>query len=421
MISYTGQDKKLSFAAMVAKTWGRMAGSSVWLEKYGVYLTVTRVYFYDKGVRHWPCISFIRAQLFDVNWKHLEGYNLEWQGENITFPRTLEVPTPYEEGGGFYGPEDPRIIIEQGVLDAEPVIVFNMVEDTKTVVRSMHSFRPFSNFTTKYKIEHQDTKSAEKNWSPFFMPQANTTGEKRWPSHYIHFVYDYDPLSILRCHLLNGACTFVYQDPRPAAYLDQHKHNDTKGVMRGGTNFEPITFSTRQGLASFVGFPRTHTDAGCDKEAVYRPEMMILTTNGTHFYLDYSSEALTFGHAILTETQFDDACDKGRILLGNSIARFDDALDRDIMTMSFTVADETVQIAKLQGVRRLIEDLPQFKQATWRKSDVQWNLNVTHDVLICSIQSASDYALANTKPDPIEVERMKKLAEEKLLLAVKAS
>ena len=184
--------------------------------------------------------------------------------------------------------------------------------------------------------------------------------------------------------------------------MDHHKHNDTQGAMRGGTNFEPLSFASRSGLSSFVGFPRTHTDAGCGKEAVYRPELVVLTTNGTHFYLDYSSQALDFGHALLTPPQYDDTCGKGRILLGNSIAKFDDMLGRDVMTMSFTVDDETVQVANVRGVRRLVEGLPQFNRTVWDEADVEWNLNVTHDVLVCSVQSASDYAIANTKPDPAD-------------------
>jgi len=412
LVDYSGQAKGQSFRSMVSKTWGRMAGSSVWLEKYGVYLTVSRVYFYDKGVRHWPVISFIRAQIHDASWNHLKGYKLEWQGETITFPRALDIPIPYDNGGAFYGPEDPRIAIEEGVPDAEPVVIFNMIEDPKTKIRSMHTFRPFSNYTTKLYIEHSTANMAEKNWSPFFIPSVNATVERKYPNHYIHFLYDYHPLKVLRCHLANGACSWAYQQDFPAAYFKAHKHNDTGGVMRGGTNFVPINVQNRLGLRSFVGFPRTHTDAGCGNEAIYRPELMVLTTNGTQFWVDYSSQPLDFGHSLLTHAQIEDACDSGRILLANSITRVDDVDGQDETTVFFTVADSTVQVARIRGIRQLVQELPQFNSLSWQESDIQWNLNVTRDVMECSIQSATDYAWANTTPAQVEERRKKEEVEE---------
>jgi beta-1,2-mannosyltransferase len=121
-----------------------MASSSVWMEQFQVYLTVTRVLFYDKGVRHWPVISFLRGQIHSSDWKEMHNYTIEWQGEKISFPRIFDIPTAYGEGGGFYGPEDPRVIIEQGKFDGiitpEPVIIFNMLVDTESKRRAMYVF-----------------------------------------------------------------------------------------------------------------------------------------------------------------------------------------------------------------------------------------------------------------------------------------
>ena len=417
MVDYSGQKKGQSFASMVDKTWARMSGSSVWLDKYQVYLTVTRVFFYDKGVKHWPVINFIRAQLHDADWNHLENHEIEWQGEIITFPRMLPIDSPFIEKGAFYGPEDPRIIVEKGVENAEPVVIFNMISDLATVRRQMHAYRPFSNFTTAFKIENEAPKGAEKNWAPFFVPEDNQhlsqhRHGRQYPSKYIHFVYEFYPLRILKCHLLNGACTFVYNQPQPSNYTEAHKHNDTQGVMRGGTNFEPLPASlqTRPGLTSFIAMPRTHTDGGCGKEATYRPEFMVLTTNGTTFYLDYASEALNFGTALLTPEQAGDVCDKGRILIANSIARIHDdkyGKNKDSMVVSFSVDDSTVQVAKVIGVQQLLGSIPQFQYRSveglelWKESDMVWNQNVTSDVLLCSIQSATDYAVANTRNDTL--------------------
>jgi beta-1,2-mannosyltransferase len=145
LIDYEGQDRTLTHNQIVAKTWLRMAQSSVWMERYQVYLTVTRVLFYTQGVRHWPKISFLRGQIHDENWIELVDYTLEWNGKHIQFPTIFDIPFPYVKGGAFYGPEDPRIIIEQGLSDtytAEPIIIFNMKSmiEGQDHWRAMHLF-----------------------------------------------------------------------------------------------------------------------------------------------------------------------------------------------------------------------------------------------------------------------------------------
>lgn len=412
LLDYSGQQKGQSFAKMVEKTWAQMSGSSVWLEKHQVYLTASRVIFFTKGVKKWPVISFLRAQLHDSRWRPLPNHNITWRGEQITFPRIMEIDIPYVLGGAFYGPEDPRIIMEQGVEDAEPVILFNMVANLTSTKRSMHAFHPFSNFTTRFQIEDFVALDAEKNWAPFFIPRSMGEGSK-FPSQHIHFVYNLSPLRILKCHLNNGFCKSVYEQPRPEAYISEHKHNETGGVMRGGTNFEPLpaTLQTRPGLMTWVSLTRTHTVQGCGDEAFYRPELMLLTSNGTTFYLDYASEAITvFDKFFLTSAQLGDPCRKGRIFMANSIARvYDDRYGRnkDVMEVSWSVDDDTVQVAKVRGVQALIAGLPQWNPSfnlitgeSWRKEVPQWASNVTSDVLDCSVRSASDYALS---VEPLEM------------------
>lgn len=67
MVDYSTQDSTLSHNEIIKKTWLRMAQSRIWLERHSVFFTVTRVAFYTKGVRHWPVISFLRAQIHDRN------------------------------------------------------------------------------------------------------------------------------------------------------------------------------------------------------------------------------------------------------------------------------------------------------------------------------------------------------------------
>jgi hypothetical protein len=119
--------------------------------------------------------------------------------------------------------------------------------------------------------------------------------------------------------------------------------------MRGGTNFEPLAYQCRPRMISFVGLSRTRTEAACNGNAVYHPELVILTTDREIHYLDYTSEALHFGSSILEEQARKSICDGGRILTPLSISKIDG--EDDILTGSFSVADSTVQFASIKGFK----------------------------------------------------------------------
>ncbi|KAK4986579.1 Beta-mannosyltransferase 1 [Elasticomyces elasticus] len=116
------------------------------------------------------CLATKTRSLYDTNWNLLQNHTIFWHEEYITFPRILDIPTPYVKGGGFFGPEDPRVILEHDVEDAEPIIIFNMVNDPQTTRRSMFLHYPFSNFTTSLYIEGRTQGLVEMIWSPFFVP-----------------------------------------------------------------------------------------------------------------------------------------------------------------------------------------------------------------------------------------------------------
>ncbi|KIW20595.1 hypothetical protein PV08_01170 [Exophiala spinifera] len=412
IINYPSEYDDVPFEETVSKCWARLAGSSVWLEKYQVFLAVTRVIFFDKGNRAWPIMSFLRGQIYDADWNELKNHTIHWHGDEVVFPVVFTIPAPYNVGGGFYGPEDPRIIIEQDVEDAEPIVVFNMIHDLRTVARAMHIFRPFSNVTTILTITGEGERpSSEKNWAPFFHDDrahtANATNAtndvKKWPSQHIHFVHGFNPLKVLKCHALNGWCDIVYEQKVSEDLVSPH--DDPHGRMSGGTNLVPIPIASSPGVHAYVGFPRSHIDFGCKDDAMYRPEMMIMTAYDRQFHINYMSEPIDFGAAALTPEAVTDPCGEGRILIANSVARWDRSSGHDLMTISFSVADVTVQVLQLEGVSRFIEQLsslqPALQHDMSQDGSVIWNLRwsaVSQDVSSCSIEAARNYSIAVSEP-----------------------
>ncbi|EME38517.1 glycosyltransferase family 91 protein [Dothistroma septosporum NZE10] len=395
-IDYTDQDSSLTHAQQVDKTWLRMAPASVWLDSHGVFLSVTRVFWYDKGNTMWPVINFIRAQVYDSEWNELRGYTIKWQGKELAFPRTFEIPTPYTMGGAFYGPEDPRIVIEPSTSNsidggvAEPLIIFNMVANITTVQRAMFIHRPFSNLTTMLYISGQEKPNdSEKNWMPFFLDSPELA--RNAPSDHVYFVYDIWPLKILKCHLDHGRCDFVFKqeiDDGP-----ERNHEGLGGALRGGTTFVPLKLSDNS--QSFVAFPKTHIGDGCNF-GFYRPVLLVLTaTSPTTFHVEYLSEPLDFGVTNLTYGDKDNVCGPGRILIVTSIPHWDQSPVNDVMTVTFTVDDRTTEVMKLEGIgnhlrqilqepgsstSRVTQQIPQEQYLQRSKSG--------EDVLGCTVEAA---------------------------------
>jgi len=172
--------------------------------------------------------------------------------------------------------------------------------------------------------------------------------------------------------------------------------------MRGGTNFVPVPIKTHSGIRVYAGFPRTHLDGACGVNTIYRPELVILSAVGSNFHITYASDAIEFGHAVLDETALESPCKEGHILIPYSISRWDLSDGQDIMTLSISVADKTVQITRLHGLMKFIKQLPYFgeflKHDVSQGGEALWNFRwsvVGNDVLACSAEAAGYSSFRN--------------------------
>ncbi len=228
-------DPKLTPEDIIGKTWTRMLGSSVWLPNQNVYLSVTRVSFCPSQIWALPKVSFLRGQLFNEGWEHLDNHTLIWGDKMLTFPTIFDIAVQWEAHGSLYGPEDPRLVLEEDVEGAEPVVVFNMVAERSDWKRAMYIFRPFTNYTKILTIGDEERQHIEKNWAPFFVPEEEdlSSDKRAWrrsrvvrrPSDYIHFVYAFKPLRILKCHLRCGDCEVVFEQTLPETVTSHHRED----------------------------------------------------------------------------------------------------------------------------------------------------------------------------------------------------
>lgn len=382
-----------SLTKLVAVAWDRLATSCAFLSEQRVHLCVSRITFHPDRDKYHPRISFLRGQIYSEAWVHLDEYKLTWKDqEEVVFPKVFDIETGYKLGNYYFGPEDPRIIVED-VPGAEPVILFNMISISTGWKRAMWTFRPFTLQTTLLTIDGVERSKVEKNWAPFFL-QSPT--HERQPSTEIYFVWHFAPLSILKCQLGTGLCQVVFKQEASDELLEAYKSRNAS--LHGGTQFVPIPRSkprdrrpSETEIQAFFSIPRHQVKrvGGCVNPS-YRPEFATLVTNSTHFYLSYVSSPLDFGpDIVMPAASLEDTCGRGRIMIANSIAQWDLESElpgsvgqtTDVMTLTLSVDDATVQVMRMAGLYDLFNSLPSLSGYFGQNGPESFDVFDTHSFL----------------------------------------
>lgn len=320
------------------KHWFRMAGSSVWLEAYGVHMMVSRLAYSPDGSRNNPKFSFVYTELFDSKWKPVKlslvvPSNMGQNGNDrrffehnnhgytiVNYPTILPVPFfhDYENEMKYLGPEDARVIlVKNSAGHEEPLLIFNAWHQKSTyldddeddyLVKQMKEYRSmwvcwpwqyqkgkanvdgirnsrFDNLlynrAKELMIKNIPRQVKQKNWTPMISESLRAT--VGYDSDLL-FVYRWANLQILKCDLVGDArCGFVYN-------LNKRLVTSSKvGPLRGGTQLVNINLLitlassedvTRKmippGREIWIGFARAHlVKCGCAND-FYRPNLVVM-------------------------------------------------------------------------------------------------------------------------------------------------
>jgi len=416
---FKGEDKFV-LSDLLKRSWSRLSNSCCLLEEQQVYLCVTRVIFHGPSIVDQGAMSFVRGQIYSKSWIHLENYIIRWAGRELVFPQILEIPSFYREGGIWYGPEDPRITIEQGVEGVEPVIIYNIQEKSLDWRRVMKIYRPFSGHSVILNVTGFTDNSPQKNWSPIVLQQydhhhyyGKGDGKGKKPSSIVHLTYKTTPLVVFACDMYSGECNVASRENTDPAGKGDYKLDGSD--IRGGTNYMPVPLFDSEIFnkpaqskfaytpdnavkdengnlpvyQAFMGLPRCHSESHgrCDR-AVYRPEFMLIITNGTSWVTSYVSSPFDLGPGVLFNVDnYTNVCTYSKWLIGNSIASWDFNVElsthglndnkntslnglhdyrvvgkTDVMTLTFSVNDVTSQAIRMTGLMNLIKELPSINQ-----------------------------------------------------------
>ncbi|KAL6454136.1 BMT6 Beta-mannosyltransferase 6 [Candida maltosa Xu316] len=409
----------------------QFAGTSVWLEEYGVHLMISRVIHSLKGKKGDPQVSLLYAQIYNSDWEELTDVELiipmtqpngkTTNDEKLKFPRFL--PIPFYHNSEFtkerwYGPEDARmLLIENEKGQQEPAIIYNSyqrqisnqtttLKDNTVVLnfdfyRSMFIAWPFRyqlgkantdgfvnpeyddvkfNKVAELKIADQPRNIVEKNWTPMFVEQG-----------YIHMVYEWADLKVLKCNIKNLTTEdglINYSNCVVAHHDEAQEFSDAFSPIRGGTELIPIKHDTRK---LWLGFLRAHIDdCGCGK-AMYRPNLVILEKHKNQFKVLHLSSYMSLDIPVPGWKTPEIQCAKKdpSALIPNGISSwaYSDNNDQDVLTMSLSVADEHNVLVNIHGLRKVVDEL-------LNGDEVDWDNKVSSDQMKCVIKYSSDFCKA---------------------------
>lgn len=114
------------------------------------------------------------------------------------------------------------------------------------------------------------------------------------------------------------------------------------------------------------------------------------------------SDSVEFGDQALIPMAKSDPCGEGRIMMANSIAKWDRSAGKDLMTITYTVDDVTTQTLRIHGMEAFVDSIPYHSRLRLSRSestaDVDTALfdrqhsDLSYHVLSCSVEAAEIHA-----------------------------
>ena len=472
------RDKDKTEEEIITTQWYRFGGASVWMESEQCYLVFTRVIYSRRNRKSFPHISLVRAQAFDKDWNEIIGKKIPYldvdtpdnmerelalldleigidncdrfsegsiELENcnvrrakaailnekkkekimskyyITYPTVLNIPFYAEDD--LKGPEDPRVTLREGDNFEEPIIMFNMYDHAEGK-RRMFTFLPHRRIDPliKFSIVSRSLRDNEKNWTPFFNPSDKAIS--KLSRGFIHFIYSFSPLDIIRCSLNDGVCEVVF-DANTLALSDSNSFDG----MRGGTQFVklPASLPGVRNKNMWVGFPKLHIrDCGCGK-MFYRPMLDVLVESDGVYHQELVVPAIGFDIDVLSWDLKSTDCMETNILSPNSIAHWDvvgqdpeTLLFDDYMTVTVSESDVLTKVITLKGVLNYVLGIYRDKEI---KDDFEPSVesdDIIGKTISCLVGGAEQHCAAYGKshagtelPKNLTPEEKEKILEKK--------
>ena len=432
--------------------WFKFAGTSVWLEQYGVHFMISRMMYSPPGPKKRSVLSLLYGQVYDEDWNEIENIDLimpssdsltnDKSFRSINFPSFLPIPFYHDANyllKRFYGPEDARMLLvknDNGI--EEPLIVFNAyhrkgsdeikIDEASSSIkfeyyRSMFVGWPFQFQLGKQNVDgslnpkhanNEYTKITElrniasprlkvqKNWTPFV---SNKARQVDGYDKNIYFVYRWQSLEIMKCQLTSitdvSQCTFEYKR------VDDLPIDASVGDLRGGTElisinniFPSLDSHFKSDTEVWVGFSRAHIKScGCGS-SMYRPNLAILYKDGNKFKISQLSEFFSLDVKVTGWSDPEKVCQSREpdALIPNGISSWDvnshmsglEQVHEDYITLILSAGDAVDHKIHIKNLLKAI-----IGQTSLLSSKEENGYN--DDLVLCSLRYSKDFCAAYGK------------------------
>lgn len=422
LVIHREEEKSMTIEQVIKEHWFEFGHVTVWFQQEECYLVYSRL-MYIRQPHNTPIASFIKATAFDKDWNEIKGKRIPYN--DVQMPKDIETElalldtqlnlagceifqtsdstTEYQECirkqssnrlrnmkrkevildkyfityptvlkfdfkvlSKWSGPEDPRVIMRKDNIHVEePVIIFDLDDGTD---RGMFSLLPHRRTAkiTKFSLDKKDGQlgKVEKNWTPFFLPEVDDQFSTL-SSGYIHFVYSFFPLRILRCSLDDGVCEEVFSG-ETLGLVGDSRYSD----FRGGSQFVtlPETLPGLEGKNVWISVAKTHTQkCGCGNH-FYRAALTVMIESNGVYHLGLITPGLGFGLEPINFSMTGTYCDNKNVISPNSIVSWyissqdvENKSFEDYLTISVSEGDMSSKYVIIKNVLNYIIDMYKVK------------------------------------------------------------
>ncbi|KAJ3010734.1 hypothetical protein HKX48_007221 [Thoreauomyces humboldtii] len=325
---------------------GGMAPSVTKLDGTNGMIVVTRMY-YNTFPCYEPCapeMSWLLAEYYEpADGSSTPAFHTVTKvlpmGANATIKLPSILPVKFENLGQVSGPEDPRIIAYRRIVsltetEQSILVVFNLLYPDRK--RRMTIMDVATGHQVPLRIEGEEERPMEKNWTPFFGPDGTT----------LHFAYNYNQAQIIRCSIETGICN----------RLEDSSLQKSGNILRGGT---PLL---RHENGNFL-FAFARTTTSCNEYThFYRPNFVLLHDETPRFPVIYASDPYTFEN-LLFQPPVKDIDDDvllrkyARIVTAAGLVEWSNG--EDLYVVSVNVNDNSSHLVLIKGLLAFISRVEQ--------------------------------------------------------------
>lgn len=356
-----------------------MFESMVWIEKYQIYLSVTRDRVKAKGT---CCLSQLLLAKYDKNWNKL-GKDIVFSVTNLT--ELIAIRDKYNmKWIGEIMNEDPRLMLfNDDIIMSFHGVNYDIKNDTKS--RNQKIWIGLANISSMLTISHDDihddiqinieTGIRGKNWEWCMYKGISTNvWQKNWSileyKQTLYMITDIEPLKVLKCdNLCFSECQLIFNEDKTNRQLSNirggsawikipfdYHHNNNNGYRYYISLLHSAERQPKRLYRGHICILRIDTELLDTMDVMEEPifrDLALKTRYSTLFKIIHVSSELVFKYK--NELIVFDRNESVNIEVASPVGMLIN-WNKDIQHITWTINDKIVLLTTISGLKKYIEN-----------------------------------------------------------------